>query len=110
VIPADKIVRVTIRSITKTRDCTSQSQNFYERRRVMAKSGQTKAAQPSSGVVAKVKDFGKNIGGKAKAAGTAARAHVSRNRAAYIAGGAGLAAGALTGAALARRKQAQNQD
>ena len=39
------------------------------------------------------------------AAGTAAKAHVTRNKAAYIAGGAGLAAGALGGAALARRKQ-----
>ena len=35
-----------------------------------------------NGAVAKLKDFGKNIGTKAKAAGTAAKAHVSRNRAA----------------------------
>jgi len=60
--------------------------------------------------VAKVKDFGKNMGVKAKALGGKAKAHVSRNRAAYIAGGAGVAAGALAGAALARRKKAQNQD
>jgi hypothetical protein len=49
--------------------------------------------------VAKVKDFGKNVGAKAKELGGKAKAHVSRNRAAYIAG-----------AALARRKKAQNQD
>ena len=60
--------------------------------------------------VAKVKDFGKNVGAKAKAAGTAAKTHVTRNKAAYIAGGAGLAAGAVGGAVLARRKKAQNQD
>jgi hypothetical protein len=60
--------------------------------------------------VAKVKDFGKNVGTKAKVAGTAAKAHVVRNKAAYIAGGAGLAAGAVGGAVLARRKKAQNQD
>jgi len=43
---------------------------------------------------------------KVWAAGTAAKTHVTRNKAAYIAGGAGLAAGAV----LARRKKAQNQD
>ena len=42
---------------------------------------------------------------KAQAAGRAAKAHVTRNRAAYIAGGAGVAAGAIGGAALARRKK-----
>ena len=45
-----------------------------------------------------------------KAAGTAAKIHVTRNRAAYIAGGAGVAAGAIGGAALARRKNAKSQD
>jgi hypothetical protein len=60
--------------------------------------------------VAKVKDFGKNMGTKAKDFGNKAKAHVARNRAAYIAGGAGLAAGAVGGAALARRKKAQNKD
>ena len=44
------------------------------------------------------------------AAGTAIKTHVTRNKAAYIAGGAGLAAGAIGGAALARRKKAQNRD
>ena len=47
---------------------------------------------------------------KAQAAGRAAKAHVTRNRAAYIAGGAGVAAGAIGGAALARRRKSQNQD
>ena len=47
---------------------------------------------------------------KVGAAGTAAKTHVTRNKAAYIAGGAGLAAGAVSGAVLARRKKAQNQD
>ena len=42
---------------------------------------------------------------KVQAAGRAAKAHVTRNRAAYIAGGAGVAAGAIGGAALARRKK-----
>ena len=42
-------------------------------------------------------------------AGTAAKSHVTRNKAAYIAGGAGVAAGAI-GTALARRKKPQNQD
>ena len=47
---------------------------------------------------------------KVQAAGRAAKAHVTRNRAAYIAGGAGVAAGAIGGAALARRGRSQNQD
>ena len=47
---------------------------------------------------------------KVGAAGTAAKTHVTRNKAAYIAGGAGLVAGAVGGAVLARRKKAQNQD
>ena len=42
---------------------------------------------------------------KVRAAGTAAKTHVTRNRAAYIAGGAGLAAGAVGGAVAARRKK-----
>ena len=43
---------------------------------------------------------------KVQAAGRAAKAHViTRNRAAYIAGGVGVAAGAIGGAALARRKK-----
>ena len=43
------------------------------------------------------------------AAGTAAKTHVTRNKAAYIAGGAGAAAGAVGGAVLARRK-GKNQE
>jgi hypothetical protein len=43
-----------------------------------------------------------------KAAGTKAAAHVSRNRAAYIAGGLGAAAGAAGTAVMNRKKQAQN--
>jgi hypothetical protein len=45
---------------------------------------------------------------KIAAAGTAAKSHVTRNKAAYIAGGAGLAAGAVGGAIAARRNR--NQD
>jgi hypothetical protein len=60
--------------------------------------------------VAKVKDFGKNVGAKAKVLGGKAKAHVTRNKAAYIAGGAGLAAGAVGGAILARRNRAKNQE
>ena len=62
-------------------------------------------------VVAKGKEFGNNVaarakaaGTKAKAAGLAAKAHVGRNKAAYIAGGIGAAAG-TTGIALASRKK-----
>ena len=71
----------------------------------------TPAASGKPGVIAKIKDFGKNVKAKAAAAGARAASHVSRNRAAYIAGGAGLAVGAAgaTGlAALKRRKQAQS--
>jgi hypothetical protein len=60
--------------------------------------------------LAKVKEFGKNVKARATELGSKAKAHVSRNRAAYIAGGAGVAAGALGGAALARRKKAQKED
>jgi len=84
----------------------------------MAKARTTKAA-PSvtktvgdrvNAGVAKVKEFGKNVGARAKVAGTAAKTHAVRNKAAYIAGGAGLAAGAVGGAMLARRKKARTQD
>ena len=44
------------------------------------------------------------------AAGTAAKTHVTRNKAAYIAGGAGLAAGAVGGAVLARRNKAKSEN
>jgi hypothetical protein len=49
--------------------------------------------------------YGKTIGAKAKAAGTAAKKHVTRHKAAYIAGSAELAAGAVGGAVAARRKK-----
>ena len=68
-----------------------------------AKVGKTTGNQ-TGGVVAKVEDFGKNIGSRAKATGTTVKAagakaasHVRRNRAAYIAGGLGAAAGARQG-------------
>ena len=71
----------------------------------------------SSGTVAKLKEFGKKVGEKAKAAGagvkaagTKAASHVSRSRAAYIAGGLGAAAGAGGMAILNRKKQAQSED
>jgi hypothetical protein len=60
--------------------------------------------------LAKLKEFGKNAKAKATEFGNRAKAHVSKHRAAYIAGGAGLAAGALGGAALARRKKAQKEN
>jgi len=49
-------------------------------------------------------------GAKAKAAGIAAKAHVSRNKAAYIAGGLGAAAGAAGIAAMNRKKAAQGEN
>ena len=68
-------------------------------------------------VVAKGKDFGKNVaerakvaGAKAKAAGIAAKAHVGRNKAAYIAGGLGAAAGAAGIATMNRKKAAQGEN
>ena len=45
-----------------------------------------------------------------KAAGTTAKSHVTRNKAAYIAGGAGLAAGAVGNAVLGRRNRSKDQD
>ena len=59
-------------------------------------------------VVAKGKDFGKNVASKAKAAGTRAAAHVSRNKAAYIAGGLGAAG--VAGIATASRKKKSQGD
>ena len=47
---------------------------------------------------------------KVGAAGTAAKTHVTRNKAVYIAGGAGLAAGAVGGAVLARRNKAKSEN
>ena len=78
----------------------------------------TPAATPAKGtvrskisnLVAKGKDFGKNIaararatGASAKTAGKKAAAHVSRNKAAYIAGGLGAAG--VAGIAAANRKK-----
>ena len=67
-------------------------------------------------VVAKGKDFGNNVaararaaGAKAKAAGIAAKAHVGRNKAAYIAGGLG-AAGVAGLATASRKKAAQDEN
>ena len=63
-----------------------------------------------SKAVAKGKDFGKNIAARARAAGASAKtagkkaaAHVSRNKAAYIAGGLGAAG--VAGIAVANRKK-----
>jgi len=82
----------------------------------MAKAKVKATGNQTGGVVAKVKDFGKNIGTKAKATGTAVKAagakaasHVSRNRAAYIAGGLGAAAGAAGMAAASRKKREQGE-
>jgi len=68
-------------------------------------------------VVAKGKDFGKNVAAKARAAGVSAKtagtkaaAHVSRNKAAYIAGGLGAAAGAAGIVAASRKKAAQGEN
>ena len=65
--------------------------------------------------VAKGKSFVNNAMERAKAAGTAVKAagakaasHVSRNRAAYIAGGLGAATGAAGMAS--RKRRAQNED
>jgi hypothetical protein len=96
----------------------SQFQNSLYRRNTMSKA-KTKAPAPTAAKtagdkfeagLAKVKEFGKNAGTKAKELGGRAKAHISRNRAAYIAGGAGVAAGAIGATALALRKKAQNQD
>ena len=66
-------------------------------------------------VVAKGKDFGNNVAARARAAGTTAKAagtkaaaHVSRNKAAYIAGGLGAAAGAAGMVAASRKNKSQN--
>ena len=68
-------------------------------------------------VVAKGKDFGKNVaekakeaGAKAKAAGIAAKAHVGRNKAAYLASGLGAAAGAAGIVAASRKKVPQGEN
>ena len=67
-------------------------------------------------MVAKVQDFGKNIGARAKATGTAVKTagakaafHVRRNRAASIAGGLGAAAGAAGMAVASRKRQAHDE-
>ena len=67
-------------------------------------------------VVAKGKDFGKNMAERARAAGASAQAarkkaaaHVSRNKAAYIAGGLG-AAGVATAAGIAARNRKKRAD
>ena len=82
----------------------------------MTKKAVKATSNKPGGVVAKVKDFGKNVGAKAKSVGTAAKtaglkaaSHVSRNKAAYIAGGLGAAAGAAGMAAANRKRQSQGE-
>ena len=65
-------------------------------------------------VVAKGKDFGNNVAARARAAGASAQAagkkaaaHVSRNKAAYIAGGLGAAAGTAGIVAASRKKRTE---
>ena len=60
-----------------------------------------------SALISQGKDFGKNLAAKARATGMRAKAaaHVSRNRAAYIAGGLGAA-----GQAIASRKRRAQDD
>ena len=60
-------------------------------------------------VVAKGKEIGKNVAAKTKAAGTRAAAHVSRHKAAYIAGGLG-AAGVAGVAAASRKRRAESEN
>jgi hypothetical protein len=60
-------------------------------------------------VVAKGKDLGKNAAATVKTAGAKAASHVSRNKAAYIAGGLGAAAGAAGIAAASRKRQSQDE-
>ena len=81
----------------------------------MAKKPIKATSTKPGGVVAKVKDSGKTVadnaktaGTRVKAAGTKAAAHVSRNKAAYIAGGLG-AAGVAGMAAASRKKQSQGE-
>jgi len=64
-----------------------------------------------SKVVAQGKDFGNNVAARVKVAGTSAQvagkkaaAHVSRNKAAYIAGGLGAAAGVAGGMASRKKR------
>ena len=65
--------------------------------------------------VAKGRGFVNNAMGRAKAAGTAVKAagakaasHISRNRAAYLAGGLGAATGAAGIAMASRKRRAQD--
>jgi len=64
--------------------------------------------------IGKTKELGQKVvdkikagGAKIKSAGAKAKSHVSRNRAAYIAGGLATTAGAAGGAALASRNRKQ---
>ena len=75
------------------------------------KAVKTTANPPTDKVVAKGKDFGNNVAERAKAigtriksTGTTAKAHVSRNKAAYIADGLGTA-GVATAAGIAARNR-----
>jgi hypothetical protein len=100
------------------REITKRNEGEIQMAKAKAKTAapaQAQAAAKTAGDtfdagLAKVKEFGKNVKAKAAELGCKAKAHVSRNRAAYIAGGAGVAAGALGGAALARRKKAQKEE
>jgi len=71
-----------------------------------------KAVDKGKGFGNNVAERAKAIGTRIKSAGTTAKAHVSRNKAAYIAGGLG-AAGVATAAGIAarnRNKRAQGEN
>jgi hypothetical protein len=96
---------------------TFYEENTMPKKIVKATPAKETAGSRFSRVVAKGKDFGKNVAERAKAAGATVKAagakaasHVSRNRASYIAGGLGAAAGAAGMAAMSRKKQSQSDD
>jgi hypothetical protein len=96
---------------------TFTKENAMSKKTAKAIPAKETAGSKFSRVVAKGKDFGKNVaerakvaGASVKAAGAKAASHISRNKAAYIAGGLGAVAGAAGTAALSRKKQAQGEN
>ena len=73
-----------------------------------AKPGTAVATVPGETAKTTLRGHAKQLGARAKAAGIRAAAHVSRNKAAYIAGGLG-AAGVAGLAAASRKKRAQGE-
>jgi hypothetical protein len=106
------IPKLTLRRKTMAKAKVTKAQALAPVRKTIADNTAAKAPKTIREHAERKVREAKLAAGRAKqavrTAGTAAKAHVTRNKAAYIAGGAGLAAGAIGGAVMSRRNRSQD--